>query len=398
MRQIYPRFFTVSLSVIILLSLYSQKGFAQTCPGGQPQGGTAYDTTIAFAAGVTLTDVKFPQFNPTSGMVTCVKLCITITGVVDTLAMQNFAASGQTGTFTYNRKDTMKGPGLVTPLSNNANQTYGPYGLSPYDGVPGSGGDFFGFADSTILTAQLCRTLTDSTTIAEFYGTDSVTYNYNIDVSTSASITGGSSSTLVLTSAFVNFHFEYCTCPALVLPLNINAFNANKLTNNKVELKWTGLDDPYANYHYEPEMSRDGAKFFTIGSLPKNAMTESYNMLYTTSGQTGAWYFRIKQVYSNGYARYSNIQYVDMENSGSPKFSLYPNPSQGIVGIKFDNSSAGHYEIQIYNAQGQIIVNKAIVVSGSSYVQLGVLKGGNYWLRLTNKQSLESCVNQLIIK
>jgi len=240
--------------------------------------------------------------------------------------------------------------------------------------------------------------LTDSATIAEFYGTDSVTYNYNIDVSTSASITGGSSSTLVLTSAFVNFHFEYCTCPALVLPLNINAFNANKLTNNKVELKWTGLDDPYANYHYEPEMSRDGAKFFTIGSLPKNAMTESYNMLYTTNGQTGAWFFRIKQVYSNGYARYSNIQYVAMENSGSPKFSLYPNPSQGIVGIKFDNSSAGHYEIQIYNSQGQIIVNKAIVVGGSSYVQIGVLKGGNYWLRLTNKQSLVSCVNQLIIK
>jgi hypothetical protein len=31
-------------------------------------------------------------------------------------------------------------------------------------------------------------------------------------------------------------------------------------------------------------------------------------------------------------------------------------------------------------------------------VQLGVLKGGSYWLRLTNKQSLESSVNQLIIK
>ncbi len=397
MRQIYPRFFTAILSVILLLGI-TQKSLAQTCPDGSPQGGTAFDTTIAFPSGVTITDVKFPQFDPTSGMVTCVKLCVTITGVVDTLAMQNFAASGQTGTFTYTRKDTMRGPGLITPLSNNANQTYGPYGLSPYDGVAGSGGDFFGFADSTILTAQLCRTLTDSTSIADFYGTDSVTYNYNIDVSTGASITGGSSSTLVLTSAFVHFHFEYCKCPKLVLPLNISSFNADKLTNNKVELKWTGLDDPYANYHYEAEMSRDGSKFYKVGSMPKNAMAESYKLLYTTNGETGSWYFRIKQVYSNGYARYSNIQLVAMENSGSPKFSLYPNPSQGIVGIKFDNSSAGHYDIQIYNTQGQIIVNKAIVVGGSSYVQLGVLKGGNYWLRLTNKQSLESCVNQLIIK
>lgn len=127
-------------------------------------------------------------------------------------------------------------------------------------------------------------------------------------------------------------------------------------------------------------------------------MKQTYQMLYSTNGESGSYYFRIKQVYSNGYVRYSNIQHVAMENSGSPKFSLYPNPSQGIVGIKFDNSSAGHYDIQIYNAQGQIIVNKAIVVGGSSYVQIGVLKGGNYWLRLTNKQSLESCVNQLIIK
>jgi hypothetical protein len=330
--------------------------------------------------------------------VTCVKLCITITGVVDTLGMQNLSGSGQTGTFTYVRNDTMRGPGLITPLHNDANQTYGPYVLDPFDGSIGTGPDFYGFADSTILTAQLCRTLNDSASIAQFYGTDSVTYNYKINVSTGASITGGSASTLVLTSAYVNFHFEYCKCPKLILPLNINAFNANKIANNKIELKWTGFDDPYANYNYEAEVSRDGAKFFNIGAMPKNAMKETYQMLYSTNGESGSYYFRIKQVYSNGYARYSNIQRVAMENSGSPKFSLYPNPSQGIVGIKFDNSSAGHYDIQIYNAQGQIVVNKAIVVGGSSYVQIGVLKGGNYWLRLTNKQSLESCVNQLIIK
>jgi hypothetical protein len=331
-------------------------------------------------------------------MVTCVRLCITITGVVDTLGLQNLGGSNQTGTFTYERSDIMTGPGLISPLQNDANQTYGPYTLSPFDGSIGTGPDFHGFADSTILTAQLCRTLNDSTTIAQFYGTDSVTYNYQINVSTGAFITGGSSTNLVLTSAYVNFHFEYCTCPSLILPLNINAFNANKITNNKIELKWTGLDDPYANYHYEAELSRDGSKFSRIGSKPKNSMTEAYQMLYTTSGESGTYFFRIKQVYSNGYARYSNIQRVAMENSASPKFLMYPNPSQGIVGIKFDNSSAGHYDIQIYNTQGQIIVNKAIVVGGSSYVQLGVLKSGNYWLRLSNKESLESSVNQLIIK
>jgi hypothetical protein len=398
MKYKYTILFTVSLPFLLTLSTL-QSLHAQTCPDGSPQGGTAYDTTIAFASGVTSTQVNFPKFNPASGMVTCVRLCITITGVVDTLAMQNFASTAQSGTFTYVRHDTITGPGLVTPLSNSVNQTYGPFPLTPYDGVPGAGTDFYSLSDDTILNAQLCRTLNDSTSISQFYGLDSVTYNYTIDVTTGAFITGGSSSNLVLTSAFVNFHFEYCTCPPVVLPLNIRSFNVQKLSDTKAELKWTGFDDFHANYHYEPEMSRDGNNFSSIGVFPKNTNSEPYMMLYTASnGEEGSYYFRIKQIYSNGYVRYSNIKHVILGNSAYPKFSLYPNPSTGIVGIKFDDNSAGRFTIQIYNTQGQMIVKKGIVISGASYEQIAILRSGAYWLRVTEERSQITCVNQLLIK
>jgi hypothetical protein len=395
MKQNYPR--PLNIPLFFLLMLIGHASYAQ-CPDGSPQGGTAYDTTISFASGVTNTDVKFPKFDPQTGMVTCVRLCITITGIVDTLAMQNFAGSAQTGTFNYVRKDTITGPGLVTPLTNGVNQSYGPFPLSPYDGVPGSGGDFYSQAHDTLINAQICRTLNDSAAIAQFYGLDSVTYNYTIDVSTAAFITGGSSSNLVLTSALVNFHFEYCTCPPLVLPLNINAFDVNKVTDNKAELKWTAFDDQYANYHYEAEYSRDGYNFSTVSVFPKHGSNEAYQLLYTANpNQAGLYYFRVKQVYSNGYVRYSNIKVAQLENSGSLKFSVYPNPSSGIVGIKFDNISSGQFNIQIYNSQGQVVVQKGIV-GGSSYLELGVLQAGTYWIRLTDKQTLESCVNRVLIK
>ncbi|MEO8406522.1 MAG: T9SS type A sorting domain-containing protein [Chitinophagaceae bacterium] len=398
MRHIYTHFYK-SLLPLFLFVLLSHTGNSQTCPDGSPQGGTAYDTTIRFATGLTSLQVKFPQFDPQNGMVTCVKLCITITGVIDSLAMQNFSNSAQTGTFNYIRTDTIRGPGLVTPLSNTVNQSYGPFPLSPYDGIPGAGTDFYSQAHDTILNAQLCRTLNDSATIAQFYGSDSLTYDYAIDVSTGAFITGGSSSNLVLTSAFVNFHFEYCTCPAVVLPLNVRTFNLNKISDSKAELKWTGYDDPYANYHYEIEMSRTGGYFTSIATFDKKMTDEAYQYLFTApNGESGRYYFRIRQVYSNGYVRYSNIMHVTLGNSGSPKFSLYPNPSTGIVGIKFDNTSVGHFNIQIFNSQGQSVVAKDIVTSGSSYVQLGTLPGGIYWLRLTDQQSQASYVNQLIIK
>ena len=246
---------------------------------GYPPGSTAFDTTIAFPTGTTSIPVKFPQFDPVNGMVTCVRLCVTITGIIDTLAMQNYAASSQTATFVYTRNDQITGPGIGTPLSNSANLTYGPPGniLTAYDGIPGAGTDFYSMADDTILNEQLCRTISDSATIVQFYGHDSVTYNYDINVSTNATITGGSSSTLVLTSALVNFHFEYCTCPIVTLPLSIRNFFVTKISDNTAELKWNSFDDLETNYRYEVELSKDGRNFFNVGQVAKN-MSENSNV------------------------------------------------------------------------------------------------------------------------
>ena len=82
------------LSFITVTLFFHTKLAAQTCPNSGPPGSVAYDTTIAFPTGTTSIPVKFPQFDPQQGlMVTCVRLCVTITGVIDSLAMQNFAST-----------------------------------------------------------------------------------------------------------------------------------------------------------------------------------------------------------------------------------------------------------------------------------------------------------------
>ena len=68
------------------------------------------------------------------------------------------------------------------------------------------------------------------------------------------------------------------------------------------------------------------------------------------------------------------------------------------VGIKFDNIITGHFNIQIYNTQGQTMVKKEIAMNESSYVQVATLESGVYWLRVTDGKSMASCVNQLLIK
>ena len=395
----YSQLFNVT-SLFLFLFLLSQHGYAQ-CPGGQLGGQTAYDTTIATPEGINSMQIKFPRFDPLNGMVTCVRLCITITGVVDSVSIENNSASPQTANVYYIRTDQITGPGLVSPLTNSVNYHYGPYALAGSDGTIGSGPDFVSISHDTVLNAvSVCRTLNDSTTLAQFYGTDSVTYNYDITAFTSITCTGGNYNSSISTSAFVNFRFEYCTCPPTALPLNINMFTVTKIGADKAELKWWGFDNENSNYYYEVEVSRDGRNFSGISSFPKNTTSnDSYRFVYRTiNGESGMFFFRIKQIYSNGYSRFSNIRQVQLKNSDLPAFSLYPNPSTGNVGIKFANITTGHFTIHIYNSQGQMMVQKDIVMGGSSYVKVATLESGVYWLRLTDVKSQASCVNQLLIK
>ena len=386
--------------LVVFLAFIAHSSFGQ-CPNGSPSGGTAYDTIISIPTGATSKTIKFPKFNPVNGMLTCMRLCMSVTGVVDSLSFENNDVSASNiYTADYIRTDILSGPGIITPVMATISKHYD-FNLSPSDGVTASGPDFGSVVRDTIQNpSSECRQINDSVTLSNFYGLDSLAYTYtsfggvNIGSSPNASIG-------IATSAFVRFRLEYCTCPALVLPINVRSFDVNKLLSNKAELKWIGYDDPFANYHYETEVSRNAYSFTTFGILQKsdNGMDNPYSYNFEApNGEPGEYYFRIKQVYSNGYVRYSNIQHITLESSDSPKFSVYPNPSNGIVGIKFDNRLAGQFDVLIYNAHGQMIVKKDLLITGSSYLEVARLNRGVYWVKLTDKKTQASSVNQLLIK
>ena len=74
----------------------------------------------------------------------------------------------------------------------------------------------------------------------------------------------------------------------------------------------------YAEYYYEAEVSKNGKNFSSIGQVPKSESGSIilYKLTYTVgNGESGVFYFRIKQVYTNGYVRYSNIKQLELESS-----------------------------------------------------------------------------------
>jgi hypothetical protein len=372
------------------------------CPYGGTPGTTAFDTTIKVGPGILTKQLKFSKFDPQTGMVTCVKLCVTIKGIIDTVAIENYTSGPQTADYTYSRSDTIRGPGIPTFLTSPpTNLSFGPYPLDPFDGFYDSGPDLYTKGSDTVITKKLCSNISDSTFIVtNFYGApgDSVTYDYSIDASATGTIPGGSGQAMVRSSAVVNFHFEYCTCPAVVLPLNIRNLLVNKIADNEAAISWSGVEEQNASYRYVVEVSRDGYNFSDAGEVARNSK-EEYKYIYASrQNEKGAFFFRVKQVYSSGQTLYSAIKQVYLENSLPPKFTLSPNPSNGIVGIKFDNVGSGEMTLQVFNSRGQKVMQKDILVATTSYQQVGTLESGLYWLRLTDQKTQMSYVNQLLIK
>ena len=396
MVKLYSR---LSYLCLFLLLLYGQNSQAQ-CAGGTPSGIAAYDTTIRFPTGATNLQVKFPKFDPQTAMLSCVRLIVTIVGVVDSVAMQNYSGSSQTANFSYNRSDFMSGPGLTPSLSNSFNGNYGPYTLAAFDGSPSTGPDFYSTSKDTVLKNVMARTLTDSTEISQFYGSDSVVYNYNINVSTSASITGGSSSSMVLTSAYVNFRFEYCTCPLHALPVGFKNFTASKTDALSSDLRWDA-EASADRYFYEVEVSRDGRNFTKAATVQKveAAGNASYRFHHTLQGaEFGRYYFRVKQRWLDGYYRYSEVRSVEYNNPLFSTATVSPNPSNGNIGIKFVAGKAGLYLVQVTNAAGQMVISKEVKMAETDYKPVGSLQKGTYYVKLTDAASRASNIYQILVQ
>lgn len=61
---------------------------------------------------------------------------------------------------------------------------------------------------------------------------------------------------------------------------------------------------------------------------------------------------------------HNNVNQVSFENILLPKFIVNTNPSNSIVGIKFDNNVGGKMTVQINNLQRHLVIQKDKVCLG----------------------------------
>ncbi len=162
----------------------------------------------------------------------------------------------------------------------------------------------------------------------------------------------------------------------IILPVNIINLKAYQKGTN-IEVDWTSLNEVNIN-HYEIEKSLSGTSFTTIDNKAplKNGLPYvDYNFI-DVHPVNGNNFYRIKVINMDGSISYTNIADV-LIGAGKAAVSVFPNPviTQSFT-LQMTNLPAGHYNMQIYNNLGQIVISKTIEHFGGSASQTINLPAG----------------------
>ena len=143
------------------------------------------------------------------------------------------------------------------------------------------------------------------------------------------------------------------------LPVELLTFDATKI-NEDVELNWqTAME--INNYGFVVQKSIDGLHFDSIefvtgagnsNSIQDYSLTDFFAFAIPS---TKVLYYRLQQIDFDGKTSLSKIKAVSQQilNSSEVTISLWPNPTNGKIYIRCENSRVQN--IRIYDATGQLI-------------------------------------------
>jgi hypothetical protein len=167
-------------------------------------------------------------------------------------------------------------------------------------------------------------------------------------------------------------------CP---LPLDWLSFNVQKQQAKTVLVSWTTVNENNV-LTFEIERSSDGIHFETIGMIAAtgNNTVSSYSYTDNTIVESGTYYYRIKENDANGLYTFSAIQAIII----ATPFSIYPNPTSGVVHIVFtENLGPGSYVV-IYDALGRELNQIPVAASNQSDIDLSAYASGVYVLKIVS--------------
>lgn len=175
------------------------------------------------------------------------------------------------------------------------------------------------------------------------------------------------------------------------LPVTLLYFKVNTQGKN-VQLNWATASE-LNNSYFKIERSHNALDWEPVGKV-KGAGTSALTLTYTftdTSPLVGASYYRLKQIDYSGDYSYSKIVSVNINETRTVDFKLYPNPGRGIFKIDFDGQQHRLRFVEVYDSMG-----RKVYQTHHSEINLTEKEGGVYYVRFFLDDDTE--INKTLIK
>lgn len=229
---------------------------------------------------------------------------------------------------------------------------------------------------NTSATADLVNFIGNADN-TEIYGM----YNYNV----SSDYSGAKNGINIFS------RFSIVNGNSIILPVSIIDFKAAQ-QGSGIHVQWKVLNELNID-HYEIQKSLNGVAFSTIASVQalNNDMPVNQYAILDGKPVTGNNFYRIKTVDKNNSITYTEV--IDVKISAgisSSSIRFYPNPvTSHAFNIQLNNLAAGRYNVSLYNAAGQKVLDRVFDHAGNAATQQIMLPAtvttGTYLVKLFNE-------------
>ncbi len=148
---------------------------------------------------------------------------------------------------------------------------------------------------------------------------------------------------------------------SLILQGSLSVFNA-AYGRNYFELNWSTVAGEYD--HYVIERSLDGEKYEEIGTVNNNAAISDGQFNFrdhfrTSIALNNDFYYRLKQVESNGNVVYSKVLIARMFNTRSlASLSITPDPMANDILVNVQLNEDSYVVMKVSDEQGNLLLKE----------------------------------------
>ncbi|MEO7141581.1 MAG: PKD-like domain-containing protein, partial [Ferruginibacter sp.] len=186
-----------------------------------------------------------------------------------------------------------------------------------------------------------------------------------------------------------------------VVPVTFTSVSAVRSNANQIAVSWK-VENEINIQQYSIERSIDGRGFLGIGianATANNGSTTNY-LHYDNSPVSGDNFYRIKATSIGGQVQYSAIVKVAPIKQPS-SIKVLPNPVVNkTMQVHFAGMKEGNYQVQFFDAKGQLVYSTSIAVSGSNIIKSiqlpSLVASGNYKLQVTGADGTPTMISVFV--